>query len=186
MNNMRWLITRACLFTLGITLTGCEGVRSTLGLDRSPPDEFAVLKRAPLSMPPEMNILPPPVDLPKGYDVESDVYGGTDLRPQEISPQTRVKKGFGFREDGYHPANPGERALGNMIKKQVSYDSNEAKDVRAILDDETHIKTGSKKTWVQRILFWQKNQKKFPDALNAAEEYKRLHGSLPGDEGITY
>ncbi len=41
-------------------LTACEGdVKSTLGLDREAPDEFSVVSRPPLSLPPEFTLRPP-------------------------------------------------------------------------------------------------------------------------------
>jgi hypothetical protein len=42
-------------------LTACSGndVRSTLGLEYEEPDEFVVLSRPPLSVPPEFNLRPP-------------------------------------------------------------------------------------------------------------------------------
>ena len=36
-----------------LTLSACAGAKEELGLTRSAPDEFAVVKRAPLEMPPE-------------------------------------------------------------------------------------------------------------------------------------
>lgn len=41
-------------------LAGCGGsVKETLGLERQPPDEFRVLSRPPLSVPPEFSLRPP-------------------------------------------------------------------------------------------------------------------------------
>ena len=51
--------------TLGLAclalLTACSGnsVRNTLGLGRSAPDEFSVVSRPPLSVPPEFELRPP-------------------------------------------------------------------------------------------------------------------------------
>lgn len=47
---------------LGLTifgLTSCEGVQDFLGFARETPDEFAVVERAPLEIPPEFTIRPP-------------------------------------------------------------------------------------------------------------------------------
>lgn len=47
--------------TLSLTLlTGCEGtLQQRLGLERPVPDEFQVVRRAPLVLPPDMNLPPP-------------------------------------------------------------------------------------------------------------------------------
>ncbi|HNQ92051.1 MAG TPA: DUF3035 domain-containing protein [Alphaproteobacteria bacterium] len=43
-----------------LTLTGCSGVKDKLGLSRHTPDEFMVMKRAPLEVPQNMTALPTP------------------------------------------------------------------------------------------------------------------------------
>ena len=43
-----------------ITLSGCgDSTKRVLGLERTAPDEFAVVPRAPLSQPPDFNLRPP-------------------------------------------------------------------------------------------------------------------------------
>lgn len=44
-----------------LTLVGCQGgsVRQRLGLDAAAPDEFLVVTKAPLTVPPNMQLLPP-------------------------------------------------------------------------------------------------------------------------------
>jgi len=45
--------------TVTAVLSGCEGVRNTIGLERSVPDEFAVAAPVPLVIPPDFNLRPP-------------------------------------------------------------------------------------------------------------------------------
>ena len=47
------------VFVLSLSLAACSGVKEELGLTRNSPDEFTVVKRAPLSLPPEYDLLPP-------------------------------------------------------------------------------------------------------------------------------
>ncbi len=50
------------LLGLSLVLTSCSGgsgVRESLGLKKSAPDEFMVISRPPLSVPPEFNLRPP-------------------------------------------------------------------------------------------------------------------------------
>lgn len=42
-----------------LAVAGCTNVRDTLGLGKNPPDEFAVVTRAPLSVPPTYDLRPP-------------------------------------------------------------------------------------------------------------------------------
>ena len=42
-----------------LALSGCQSVKKELGVGRNSPDEFAVVKRAPLSMPPDYTLRAP-------------------------------------------------------------------------------------------------------------------------------
>ncbi len=51
---------RFSMILLGFfTLSACGGVKDTLGLNRQAPDEFRVVSRAPLTLPPDFNLRPP-------------------------------------------------------------------------------------------------------------------------------
>jgi len=59
-------------------LAGCSGVREAIGLDRRSPDEFSVVTRAPLEMPPE------------GYSLAPPTPGAQ--RPQEAAVSTKAQE----------------------------------------------------------------------------------------------
>ena len=40
-------------------LAGCSGFKQAIGLEATPPDEFAVESRAPLTVPPDFDLRPP-------------------------------------------------------------------------------------------------------------------------------
>jgi hypothetical protein len=58
------------------TVTACSQAKEQLGLTRSAPDEFAVVKRAPLAMPPDFALRPPRPGA---------------ARPQEQHPEEQAK-----------------------------------------------------------------------------------------------
>lgn len=66
---MKKLLT-PCLLLLPLLLAACEsggGMRETLGLTRDAPDEFTVVSRPPLSVPPDFSLRPPnPGEEPRG------------------------------------------------------------------------------------------------------------------------
>ena len=74
-------MTRRLTFTaLGaiaaiLTLSGCEKTKEQFDFSKKPPDEFAVVKREPLEMPPDFSLRPPtpgaarPQEQP-GHEVE--------------------------------------------------------------------------------------------------------------------
>ena len=44
---------------VGLTLTGCTAFRTAIGATKNPPDEFTVVTKAPLVIPPDFNLRPP-------------------------------------------------------------------------------------------------------------------------------
>lgn len=75
-----------------LLLAGCEGAKKELGLTRTAPDEFAVVKRAPLAMPPDYTLRPPRLGAVRPQEAETDrqaqtvVFGGAQpaaARPAE-------------------------------------------------------------------------------------------------------
>jgi len=113
------LSARMLLTTCGLlALTACGNgtVKETLGLSRKPPDEFKVVARPPLSVPPQFNLRPPsssaesPIIVPADKQAKSIITGtpvkasdnSFDLRegnadtavmPVESSPVENVTKG---------------------------------------------------------------------------------------------
>lgn len=66
----------ALTLAASLALAGCDSAKEELGLTRSSPDEFAVLKQAPLAMPPDFTLRPPAPGMP---------------RPQEMSMTDQAK-----------------------------------------------------------------------------------------------
>jgi hypothetical protein len=44
---------------MALMLIGCQSIREAAGVTKEPPDEFAVVTKAPLVIPPEFNLRPP-------------------------------------------------------------------------------------------------------------------------------
>lgn len=49
----------AMLGGVAVALIGCQSIREAAGVTKSPPDEFAVVTKAPLVIPPDFNLKPP-------------------------------------------------------------------------------------------------------------------------------
>lgn len=53
-------INNVLIVALGVlALSSCGSIKKDLGIARNSPDEFTVVKQAPLSVPPEYNLVPP-------------------------------------------------------------------------------------------------------------------------------
>ena len=102
-----------------IALTGCEETKRVFGKTKEAPDEFAVYRRAPLSLPPDIELRPP---------------NPGASRPQVVNPrdQARVALGMsvknadkaGFSKSVDIPKlSNGERALLALTGADTSTDS---------------------------------------------------------------
>lgn len=74
MTNRTYLLAAAAV---AAALSGCtNGMRQALGMEKSSPDEFAVVRRAPLVLPPEYSLRPPRPG---------------ESRPQELQPSQEAQ-----------------------------------------------------------------------------------------------
>lgn len=71
---------------LGVSLSACQSMSRALGLEKVSPDEFAIMTRAPLILPPDFNLLPPkpgqrrPQDLPSSQVAAAALYDSYDRK----------------------------------------------------------------------------------------------------------
>ena len=144
------------VMALALLLGGCGNAREQLGLNKSAPDEFAVVKRAPLAMPPNYSLRPPQPGAP---------------RPQEQAPsQTAQRAVFGetTSDSGYVASSEGESAL-LQEAGATSADPN----IRGVVDSESTEIDNSNKPVVDRLLGW-RNDEQEASVVNARKEAERL------------
>jgi hypothetical protein len=95
-------------------LGACENAKKELGLTRSPPDEFAVVKRAPLEMPPDFSLRPPEPGTPRPQEqamteqAREAVLGAGKAQPQKPG---RSKGEISLLDDAKARYNPDIRQL---------------------------------------------------------------------------
>jgi len=56
---MRRVVTLALIGGLAAALSACDSIRESAGIGKDTPDEFAVVTKAPLVIPPDFNLHPP-------------------------------------------------------------------------------------------------------------------------------
>jgi hypothetical protein len=72
----------AAILGLGLALVGCESVRQATGSAKLPPDEFTVLTKAPLVLPPDYNLRPPQPGIASRNEPDADDQGRNALFQQ--------------------------------------------------------------------------------------------------------
>ncbi|MBY6263006.1 DUF3035 domain-containing protein [Azospirillum sp. 412522] len=143
-----------------LTLAGCSDVRRSIGLDRQSPDEFSVVSRAPLTLPPSMQ------DLPKPRPGAA--------RPQDSTP-TQMAAGavFGGAARGGAKAAAGSTAGEKSLIAQASARDGIDPNIRAKVDQETTQLIVADKSWIDSLLFWQTQQPPV-SVVDPGKEQQRL------------
>jgi len=142
--------------TIAIPLVGCgnSSLSRTFGLVRDTPDEFTVLTRAPLSMPPDFTLRPPQPGAP---------------RPQELSERTQAESALvpeAALRGGRAGVTPGQVALLRDAGGGV------APDIRRRVDQEARAGANDDGL-VDRLLYWRKSDPR-RSLVDAEQEAKRL------------
>lgn len=86
---------------VAVSLIGCEAVREAAGVVKEPPDEFAVVTKSPLVVPPDFNLRPPkpgaqptnqisPTDSAQAALFADDPATAAAQMPGSYSPEERV------------------------------------------------------------------------------------------------
>jgi hypothetical protein len=138
MNNndrTRQLLRLAALGGMALALVGCDSIREAAGVTKEPPDEFAVVTKAPLVMPPDYNLRPPkPGAAPTNQyspteSAAAAVYGED---PAVIAAQMT---GDYSKEEKLLLATSGAAVADHAIRQQLAAD---AKSMEATNDDLTN------------------------------------------------
>jgi hypothetical protein len=81
-NSIRRAGQIAAILGLALALMGCEGLRQATGSAKLPPDEFTVLTKAPLVLPPDYNLRPPQPGIASRNEPDADDNGRAALFQQ--------------------------------------------------------------------------------------------------------
>lgn len=130
----RVILAVAALSAVG--LAGCQSTQKALGMSKVTPDEFRVVTKAPLVVPPDYALRPPAPGEP---------------RPQELQPESAARNALlGQREAELR--SDGEKLL-------VARAGAERADplIRYVVDDEFGDVAHKEKGFADKVMFWKKD-----------------------------
>jgi Protein of unknown function (DUF3035) len=153
-----------------VVLTGCSTLRDAAGMGKTAPDEFAVLTKAPLVIPPDYNLMPP-----KPGAVPTNQTAPTESAEMAL---------FGSDPATIASSIQGNYSQGEKLLLANAGIANSDPNIRADLASDNKGMVGADDSFTNEILFW--NDKPKTDAgtpVNADEEARRLHDQNAGQGG---
>jgi hypothetical protein len=134
-------VTTVAIGALG--LTGCSSASKALGMSKVTPDEFRVVTKAPLVVPPDYSLRPPAPGEP---------------RPQELQPESAARQAL-LGQRASETRTDGEKAL----VSKAGADSSDPL-VRYVVDDEFGDIAHKDKSFADKVMFWRKDKAAGPTA----------------------
>ncbi len=160
--------------SLILALSACEGVREQFGLTKQSPDEFRVVARAPLSLPPDFTLRPPEPGIP---------------RPQEGTATQQARKAvFRLAQPKTQPLNAqvktDGRSLGELSLLKAAGADKVDPGIRRAIDFETQQLNAESEDFIDALVFWR--DKETPGrVVDATAEAKRLRENAALGKAVT-
>lgn len=169
---------------LVLALGACEGVKNQLGLTKQSPDEFRVVARAPLTMPPDFALRPPepgavrPQEGTPAQQARDAVFqtgqNETSTPDAALGPRTASAG----QVDGQTGKSPGERSL---LRKAGAVDIDP--EIRALVNRESESLRDDP-GFLQTLVFWREAER--PGVIVDAEaEARRLRENAAFGKDVT-
>jgi hypothetical protein len=144
----------------GAGLAGCGTVNGALGNNKLAPDEFRVVTKAPLVVPPEYALRPPTPGEP---------------RPQELQPESQARQALlGQRETV-------QRSEGELLLANKAGAEKADPLIRYVVDDQYGDLAHKEKPFADRVMFWRKGQ---PQNVQVAAEAQAADTPAPVDPAV--
>jgi len=141
-------------------VAGCDSLKKTLGLEKAGPDEFTVVTKAPLTLPPDYSLRPPAPGAPSLVDTQPRQAAETALIG--TAPQTASAA------QPSDTRSPGEIAL---LREAHAADVNP--NIRQVVNSEFSQLADRDRSFTDRLLFWQKPPEPGP-VIDPKREAERL------------
>ena len=147
-----------CGISLALLLGACESVKEQLGLNKTSPDEFAVVTSAPLSLPPDYKLRPPDPGAP---------------RPQGISVQERVKAALFDTTPSPGAGNGGAATVGESALLARAGTTERDAGIRVVINRDNAIFAEESGGFIDALIFW-RDPSLSNTIIDAAGEDQRL------------
>jgi hypothetical protein len=183
----RSLLTLPLAFALAMpALAGCSSTKEMLGLTKRSPDEFQVVSRAPLSMPPDYSLRPPTPGAPRPQE------GTTTDQAQNIVTGYSNRSTTTLQPDQIPSIGEGEQttteSAGESAFLQSASLTGIDPNIRKLVDQETAADQDASQSFLDDLVFWRAPEP-YGTVVDPVAEQKRLQENQalgqPTDTGET-
>lgn len=152
------------ILLLALGLGGCAETRRAVGWDKAPPDEFRIMTRAPLSMPPDYGLRPPTPGAPR----PQEGLTADQARTAITGGRTAARPGAAAGVAGAGRPSAGEAAL---LERAGADRADPA--IRATVDREARAVADADRSFTDKLIFWREPEPA-GTVIDAEREQQRL------------
>jgi hypothetical protein len=138
----RRLALTAAILLGGLAISGCGDTRKALGFDKNKPDEFKIVNRAPLSLPPDYALRPP--------------QPGASRPQEQTVPEQARQVLIGASGTAARPAAPAGVSAGEAALLAKAGATRSDPRIREMVDRDSVTVADADRTFLDRIVFWKK------------------------------
>jgi Protein of unknown function (DUF3035) len=122
MSSLRAILRVGALGGLALAVVGCDTIRQAAGVTKEPPDEFAVVTKSPLVVPPDFNLRPPkPGAVPTNQSSPTQAAQAALFGDDPVTTASALPGNFSA-EERIVLANSGGATADHSIRKQIVSD----------------------------------------------------------------
>ncbi|HEX8233093.1 MAG TPA: DUF3035 domain-containing protein [Caulobacteraceae bacterium] len=133
---MKFSRAAVAVLLAGASLAGCQTAQRALGQGKVAPDEFRVVTKAPLVVPPDYSLRPPAPGA---------------ARPEELRPESAA------RVAALNEAQAQARSTGETLLVQKAGGAQADPLARYVIDDEFGDIAHKDKSFADRVMFWRRD-----------------------------
>jgi hypothetical protein len=173
----RLFVHSIAALALVTVLSSCEGIKKQIGLAKSAPDEFAIVTKAPLILPPDFTLRPP----------RPGASGPQEVQVREQARRVLLRTGrssTGGAVAQNAADKPSRSRAENVFLRNAGADKADPQ-IRNVIRRETLALAEKDSTFTRRLMFWRGDEEDV-SLVDAGKEAERLReaatkGESPAD-----
>ena len=158
----RRILNLGMLGALSLSLAACGGggLKDALGYGKDAPDEFAIVTKAPLAIPPDFSLRPPQPGAPRPQEAM--------MQPRVVA-ETALTGSAGDAGVAAGSSSPGEQALLNHTGGAEADPR-----IRQVVNAETRSLVEKDKSFADQVLFWREKTSPDERVVDPKAEARRI------------